>query len=145
MLEQELPTKSPAARTSHAGLLPAGIASELESLGEFRSNCLLIGLDAFVEDVLMLLGSRFRSPITVIGADQLHELPSTSGPGTVVIRGVSELTTPDQGRLVEWLSQADGRVQVIASSSDALWPLVQAGHFLESLYYRLNVITLVLP
>jgi hypothetical protein len=144
MLEPESLTKPPATRTSRAGTLPAGIASELEGLGEFRSNCLVIGLDVLVEDVLMILGSTFRSPITVMRADQLYDLPSASGPGTVVIRGVSDLTSPDQVRLVEWLNQADGRLQVVSSSSEPLWPLVHEGRFLESLYYRLNIITLVL-
>jgi hypothetical protein len=143
MTLDEEPLPPPAAARSHAEALSAALASDLEILGACHSNCLLIGPDAFADDALVVLGCTFQSPVTSICGNELRELPATSGPGTVVIRGVSELTDVNQARLVEWLSQAAGRLQVVASSTEPLWPLVQAGRFLESLYYRLNVITLV--
>ena len=142
-LERELLTTSSVTGMAPAGLGPAALFFELKALAGFHANCLLIGPDAFADDALVVLGETLQAPVTAIRGDELRELPSTSGPGTVVIRGVSELTDADQARLLEWLSQAAGRLQVVASSSEPLWPLVQAGRFLESLYYRLNVITLV--
>ena len=55
---------------------------------------------------------------------------------------MGSLSFDDQQRLVEWLERAAGRTQVVATSRTALLPRVDAGTFIDTLYYRLNTIAL---
>jgi DNA-binding NtrC family response regulator len=41
---------------------------------------------------------------------------------------------------MEWLGEACGRTQTVATDARPLWPRIQAGTFLAGLYYRLNTI-----
>jgi hypothetical protein len=58
----------------------------------------------------------------------------------VILWNVAALTREDQRCLYEWLEVAAGRARVISTSREDLFPLVEAGTFLEMLYYRLNVL-----
>jgi transcriptional regulator of aromatic amino acid metabolism len=49
------------------------------------------------------------------------------------------LALEDQHRLMAWLERGD-RPRVISTSRVSLLPIVQAGMFIESLYYRLNTL-----
>ena len=69
-------------------------------------------------------------------------LPSTPQPGTMVVRHVDTLVQEDQRRLLDWLERAAGVTQVISTASAPLLPSVEAGAFMQSLYYRLNTIYL---
>jgi hypothetical protein len=60
----------------------------------------------------------------------------------VVLHDVEHLRPADQQRLLQWLEEAPQRPQIISTSSRALYPLVCAGRFSESLYYRLNSVYL---
>ena len=44
-----------------------------------------------------------------------------------------------------WLDDAVGTVQVIATTSEPLFPLVERGAFLDVLYYRLNILRVEVP
>jgi transcriptional regulator of acetoin/glycerol metabolism len=50
------------------------------------------------------------------------------------------LRLQEQIRLLEWLALAAGRTQVISTSVAPLFPRVQAGSFIDTLYYRLNTV-----
>jgi hypothetical protein len=125
------------------------VASELALLFEawpsiqvVRPNLLFIGSDADVNRVLNTLGGSLHAPITCSHAGALG-LPPQRG-GTFVIRDAIAMSTADQQRLLEWLGTRDPLTQVITTSDCAVFPWVQRGIFLESLYYLLNVMTIVL-
>ena len=40
------------------------------------------------------------------------------------------------------MNAGHGSVQIVSITSQPIWPLVEAGRFLEGLFYRLNVVTL---
>jgi hypothetical protein len=64
-----------------------------------------------------------------------------SGSGTLVVGDVSLLTIHQQRALCDWMDNRDRAVQVISITSTPLLPLVQAGRFLDRLFYRLNLIS----
>jgi hypothetical protein len=68
--------------------------------------------------------------------------PCGDRPATLVVRSISALDCDQQRSLFEWLDAPGERVQVISTTSEPLYPMVGRGAFLESLYYRLNVIRL---
>jgi DNA-binding NtrC family response regulator len=53
---------------------------------------------------------------------------------------VHALPLSDQRRLVAWLELAKGRTQVVSTTSAPLLPLVNAGQFIATLFYRLNTV-----
>jgi transcriptional regulator of aromatic amino acid metabolism len=93
------------------------------------------------EAVVAALVGWCAAPIHICRLPGALELPAIKR-GTILLDGVSSLTLAQQIELQDWLAAAVGQIQVVSVTSDALWPLVDQGHFLEGLYYRLNVITL---
>jgi transcriptional regulator of acetoin/glycerol metabolism len=69
------------------------------------------------------------------------ELPALRK-GTLFIKDVSRMTLAQQIALNDWIDRGRGDMQIVSASETRLWPLVEAGQFLESLFYRLNLITL---
>lgn len=67
------------------------------------------------------------------------ELPSQAR-GTLMLREVGSLTLSQQVVLYDWLTAANGAVQVISLTTAELDQLVEDGEFLEGLLYRLNVV-----
>ncbi len=59
--------------------------------------------------------------------------------GTLVLHDVQTLNAEQQCELLEWL-EANNDVQLVSISTEPLFPLVEDGEFLESLYYQLNTI-----
>jgi DNA-binding NtrC family response regulator len=59
-----------------------------------------------------------------------------------VVADASRMTLPQQIELYDWLNAGRGAVQIVSITSEPIWPLVEAGRFLEGLFYRLNVVTL---
>jgi hypothetical protein len=57
-----------------------------------------------------------------------------------VLRDVHGLTPADQLELLDWLELAEGRTQVVSTSSTPLLPRVHSGEFIDTLYYRLNTV-----
>jgi hypothetical protein len=107
-----------------------------------RPNLLVIGSDTDVASFLRALSHIFRQPATSIRAPGLA-LPSRGG-GTLVVSDVAGLSRHEQDRLLAWLAENGDTTQVISTSASAVFAAVETGTFLESLYYRLNVMTLVL-
>jgi transcriptional regulator of aromatic amino acid metabolism len=56
------------------------------------------------------------------------------------VQEVYRLDDSQQRQLMMWLDDAVGTVQVIATTSEPLFPLVERGAFLDVLYDRLNVL-----
>lgn len=106
-----------------------------------RVNLLLIGPDSAIDNVLGTVTADARQPVVSWQPGKPFVLPNPH-PGTVIVRGVDTLVQDDQRRLLEWLERAAGVTQVISTSSAPLLPSVEAGAFMQTLYYRLNTIYL---
>ena len=125
------------ARCDHPGVP----ADELRALlRDGHPNVLIVGHDAAVETVLAELHSLVRPPITSIRADHRFGLPSWLASGTLILRNLTALTWEDQRRLHDWMTRTGGVIQVIATSAVPLLPFLERGTFLDTLYYRLNVL-----
>ena len=91
---------------------------------------------ALVDDSRQALSA----PVITVRCTDRFALRLADWVGTLVLLDVGRLTPIDQHHLTAWLDRK--RPQVISTSPASILPLVQAGHFLESLYYRLNTIYL---
>ena len=105
-----------------------------------RVNVLLMGPERLIEDALQKLLPELSEPVHSWTAPGLLELPPPIHSGTLVLREVGQLSPADQCRLASWLEASGGRMQVISTTTSRLSRRVDAGSFLDSLYYRLNVI-----
>lgn len=119
-----------------------GVArSEFPFLGPLSTNMLLIGVNIAhrhqVEGSLVGLGlvSSWEP------GDRLM-LPSADGTGTLFLHEVGSLSHDDQVRLLGWLDRAEGRTRVVSTSTTSLFARVEAGLFIEKLYYRLNTVSI---
>jgi hypothetical protein len=127
----KLPDHWRMARAAHVDLLLMGMP---------RVNLLLIAPDGVVRFVLESLLLDLREPIAQWRAGETLVLPPVDETGTLVLHETGSLRPDEQLRLLDWLERADGRTQVISTSSTPLLPRVEAGGFIDTLYYRLNTI-----
>ena len=111
-----------------------------------RVNLLVIGPDHTVDEMVTFVkseraaGPGDNGPIAVWRPGRPFVLPPPESTTLMILRDVDTLVHGDQQKLVEWLVQAAGRVQVVSTASSSLMPLVEAGVFMQTLYYRLNTI-----
>lgn len=111
-----------------------------------RVNVLVIGPDDAVDGMVAFVKSERAAgpydgaPVAIWRPGKPFVLPSPESTALMILRDVDTLVHGDQYRLVEWLVRASGRVQVVSTSSSPLMPLVEAGVFMQTLYYRLNTI-----
>ena len=101
-------------------------------------NVLLIG--ASETTAALVDASRTELVEPVIGLHCTSRLPSFHIVGTLVLQDVWSLRWSDQHWLDVWVTR--NHRQVISTSPVSILPLVNAGLFLESLYYRLNTVCL---
>ena len=101
---------------------------------------LLVGPGDVVEKVLDTIAPGVRTPVASWRPGELFVLPLTTSIGTMIFRDVDALTLSDQRLLLDWLERVAGRTQVVSTVSAPLMPRVEAGTFLDVLYYRLNTI-----
>ncbi len=110
-------------------------------LGTLGANLLLIGVNQTsrdrVECNLVGLG-----PVTRWEPGEPLMLPPAAHTGTLILHEVGSLTDTDQVRLLDWLDQAEGRTRVVSTTPTSLYTQVEAGLFIEKLYYRLNTVSL---
>jgi hypothetical protein len=108
--------------------------AELEwALNLSAANVLIIGARA--TDVASVQ-ARVADPVTVVADGHVHDLA-----GTCIIADAVCLTRDQQHALCTRLERAPA-VRLITLSAGPLHPLVESGDFDETLYYRLNTITL---
>ena len=105
-----------------------------------RTNVLVVGNSEATGIVVDMLRLDLRGPIVRWRAGQPLDLPSPERAATLVLENVTRLTADEQFRVLRWLDHVKGRIRVVSTTSDALWPRVQAGVFNEVLYYRLNTV-----
>jgi DNA-binding NtrC family response regulator len=90
--------------------------------------------------VLLTLGQDPDEPLASWCPGEPLVLPPAACAGTVILKNVGALAPDDQLRLLDWLEAAVGRTQVVSTTPATLLPHVQAGMFIEQLYYRLNTV-----
>jgi hypothetical protein len=113
---------------------------DLEAMRAPRANVLLRGTEGIVQNVLDMLMPTFRSPIDIWRPGERLTLPADPRGGTLILREIGRLSHDEQRRLLAWLDVAVGRTQVVSTTA---WPLVSrldAGGFVDTLYYRLNTV-----
>lgn len=109
--------------------------------GGYRPNLLIECSEAGLEATLRQVMAWSSPPLCYCGLPGPLQLPQP-GAGTLVLHDVAELSTPQQIAVYDWLSADAGGIQVLSLTSASLAARVADGRFLESLYYRLNVIRL---
>jgi hypothetical protein len=102
-------------------------------------NVLIVGPGAAAAAALSEIYPLLRLPITSLRIDHRVALPLTLTHGSLILRNVAALPLAQQERLHDWLARTAGSTQVLATSTTALYPLVERGAFLDVLYYRLNM------
>jgi hypothetical protein len=102
-------------------------------------NVLLVGAEISRQDNLAALLEASRPPVWWCDGAQFT-LPSETV-GTLVLQSPAALPAEEQRALLDWAAR-NLRVQIITVTPSPLYPLVQAGTFLDDLYYWLNVVTI---
>ena len=105
-----------------------------------RVNVLLVGSDGSAEKIVDALRPDFCQPIEVWHPASRLVLPPIGGTGTLILQDVGAMPRADQRRLCDWLEVTAGRTRVVSTTRQPLFPLLEAGTFVETLYYRLNVL-----
>jgi hypothetical protein len=121
------------ARAAHADLLLMGMP---------RVNLLVTGMTGVLSNVLDTLVPDLNEPIVRWRSGEKLVLPPVPRARTMILEDVGALTHDDQVRLLKWLDGAAGRTQVVSTSSVSLLPDVESGAFIDTLYYRLNIVSL---
>jgi Sigma-54 interaction domain len=115
---------------------------ELLLMGMPRVNVLIAGRAASVRPVIDTLLSNVQKPIACWFSGEPLVLPAVDRVGTLMLTDVGAMGLHDQIQLLEWLARAMGRAQVISTTETPLLPRVRAGSFIDTLYYRLNMVYL---
>lgn len=103
-----------------------------------RLNVLFVGPKDATCTLLNALQRDFCEPVIEVSSREPLILPDAEHVGTLILDDIATLATADQQRLLIWLERAVGQAQVLSTSSAPVLPMVLAGAFGETLYYRLN-------
>jgi hypothetical protein len=144
LLDARLPirpfTEGRATSTVHATMLDS-LADDWDLVRDVRVNMLLHGPNETMLKAIAALRPNLLRPV-VTRAGRSRAAFTAPHRGTLVLAEVGALSLHNQHRLLAWLDADAGRTQVIATTSTSLLPLMDAGAFLEALYYRLNIVYL---
>ena len=99
-----------------------------------------VSIDRFLDELKLLL----PAPLTSIDCGSPLTLNEFAQDGTVVLRHLDRCGLASQRQLLERLHVRPLGTQVSGTSSGSLFPLVATGAFLDLLYYRLNIVHVVL-
>jgi hypothetical protein len=131
-------------RTAAPSTVASGGIPEWVILRTLRPNVLFTGWHAPCETVMATLQPYLRSPVYFWGPDTA--LPEPGDVTTLLVCDVAILSLDQQRALLSWLDQAaPGQTQVVSTTALELFPLVEHGTFLDTLYYRLNTVRLEAP
>jgi hypothetical protein len=119
------------------------LSTEIDMARRERTNVFLIGPVARCDEVIATLGPHLIGPIVVCRAREGLVLPPPGMVGALILHGVDALVHADQRRLLDWLGDAVA-VKVISTAPAPLLPRIERGAFLDSLYYRLNTICILM-
>jgi hypothetical protein len=117
-------------------------ASDWEALIATRVNTVIVGHEDAALGVWTAVWPTLQKPIYWVEADRLS-LPRQSA-GTLILQGAHALSASAQRRVFDWLDLDAHSTRVLTTTPQALYPLVESGAFIEALYYRLNMLLLIL-
>jgi Sigma-54 interaction domain len=131
-------SNSPAAILAHRPDDVGISASDWSALLASDANAVVVGADPAIVRLWTAVWSTLRKPVCWVESGRLWLPPQLAG--TLVLRNVNDLVRQDQVRLLDWLGQDGRSIRVLASTPRPLFPDVEAGAFLDRLYYRLNTL-----
>jgi hypothetical protein len=117
-------------------------ASDWEALVTTRANTVVVGNEDAALRVWTAVWPTLQKPIYWVEADRLS-LPQQSA-GTLILQGAHALSASAQQRMFDWLDRDAHATRVLTTASHTLYRLVENGTFSEALYYRLNMLLLIL-
>jgi Sigma-54 interaction domain len=117
-------------------------ASDWQTLVVTRANAVVVGQEDAALRVWTAVWPALQKPIHWVEADHLV-LPRHPA-GTLILQGADLLTASAQQQLLAWLEGDARSTRVLTTTQSPLFPLVESGAFLAALYYRLNVLLLLL-
>ena len=107
-----------------------------------RPNLLIVCASVEMEAVVSRVMSLCQGPVHARQLPGELSLPEELT-GTLVLWDVAQLTRGQQMFLHDWITVRPPDAQVISVTTAPLLPLVEDGQFLEGLFYRINVVSLV--
>lgn len=119
--------------------IPAG---DWQSLVATRANAVVVGQEDAALRVWTAVWPSLEKPIHWVDAD--HLLLPRHPAGTLILQGADMLTASAQQQLFAWLNGEARSTRVLTTTPRDLFPLVESGAFLAALYYRLNMLLLLL-
>jgi hypothetical protein len=102
-----------------------------------HANALILGVPQITEGILLALTPFLRPPVS--GLDASMALPNAPQ-GTLILRDLETLDSRAQENLLRWLDGVGAGTRIISLSSVPLYPRVEQQAFLDTLYYRLNIL-----
>jgi len=107
-----------------------------------RPNLLIVCAREEIEAVVSRVMGLCTGPV------HAHKLPGELSlpeemTGTLLLWDVAQLTRGQQVFLHDWITNRPPDARVISITAAPLLPLVEDGQFLEGLFYRINVVSLV--
>ena len=123
----------------HGGTLPD---SDQDLARLTRVSLLVVGAEDKLAELMASLWPGLVTPIVVRHRGEPLQLSTIPPVGTFVIHGLETLTRAEQDALRERLDAGNGRPRVVSTASESLFPMVESGAFNDTLYYRLNVVTI---
>ena len=118
--------------------IPAG---DWQTLVASSANAVVVGQEDAALRVWTAVWPSLVKPIHWVDAD--HMLLPRHPPGTLILQGADMLTAPAQQQLIAWLDGDARSTRVLTTTPSPLFPLVESGAFLPALYYRLNMLLLL--
>lgn len=111
-----------------------------QSVLNARPNVMIVAAPTTVARMVSTLSLDLRRRIV-----ERHAAAPESWPvdGTsVLLRDIETLDHAQQEHLIAWLNHSGRRTHLITAVGQSLYPEVKRGRFLDTLFYRLNVIQL---
>jgi Sigma-54 interaction domain len=117
-------------------------AGDWNTLISTRANTVVVGTEEAALRVWTAVWPSLQKPIHWVEGERLA-LPRLSA-GTLILQGADAMNQSAQQRLFEWLEGDARATRILTTTRRPLFDLVEEGGFLEALYYRLNMLLLIL-
>jgi hypothetical protein len=104
-------------------------------------NVLISGPEGQTEWTLLQMRPYLRPPLATWVPRENQRAP-VGVFRSLLVRGVDSLDASQQEDLIALINRSWGAVQIISIANAPLFPLVTSGAFLQSLYYKLNMVLL---
>jgi hypothetical protein len=123
--------------------VPVEYRLEWHAVAREHCNVLVEGTPAAAGQMLEAMRPHLRTPILEHRPQAGTPLPLPAQ-GTLILLEVAGMAPHEQAKLLLWLHERNGSVQIAATSAEPLFTLVESGRFDASLYYRLNTVRITL-